>query len=163
MEYKKIKTTYNDESNTFTIKEVLPASININDVGVHDFINTLTITEPSTIIKTSFYDEFTLDYLLSDIINQKAKQAEEELEKIVIKNKKNVIDDFTKSIKKVYFNKPYTVVIWEDNTKTVVKCQKGDTYDKEKGLALAIIKHRFGDISYFNTIFTKWLKEEEDE
>lgn len=157
MEYERIKTTYNDESDNFTFTATLPASINIHDVG-----NILTITEPSTIIKTSFYDEFTLDYLLSDIIDQKAKQAEEELEKIVVKNKKNVIDDFTKSIKKVYFNKPYTVVIWEDNTKTVVKCQKGDTYDKEKGLALAIIKHRFGDISYFNTIFTKWLKEDED-
>ena len=159
MGYERIKTIYNDESPYFNIKAVLPAGISI-----HDFENTLTthITPAPTITNKSFYDESMLDYLLSDIIDQKAKQAEEELEKIVVKNKKNVIDDFTKSIKKVYFNKPYTVVIWEDNTKTVVKCQKGDTYDKEKGLALAIIKHRFGDISYFNTIFTKWLKEDED-
>lgn len=159
MKYEKIRTFYDDTSNNFTVKAVLPADI---DVSKYWTTNITTLPDSTTINNNSFYNESTLDYLLSDIINQKAKQAEEELEKIVIKNKKNIIDDFTKSIKKVYFNKPYTVVIWEDNTKTVVKCQRGDTYDKEKGLALAIIKHWFGDISYFNTIFTKWLEEDED-
>ena len=30
-------------------------------------------------------------------------------------------------VKKVIFNDPVTVVIWDDDTKTIVKCQPGDT------------------------------------
>ena len=33
-------------------------------------------------------------------------------------------------IKKVIFNDPATVVIWDDGTKTVVKCSEGDTYSE---------------------------------
>ena len=47
-------------------------------------------------------------------------------------------------IKNVIFNKPATIVLWEDGTKTVVKCQKGDKYDKEKGLAFCILKKIYG-------------------
>jgi len=42
--------------------------------------------------------------------------------------------------RKVIFNPPATIVIWEDGTKTVVKCMEGDTYDAEKGLALCYMK-----------------------
>ncbi len=42
------------------------------------------------------------------------------------------------SIKNVYFNPPATVVLWDDGTKTIVKCQDGDTYSKETGLALCM-------------------------
>ena len=38
-------------------------------------------------------------------------------------------------IEKVIFNDPATIVIWADGSKTVVKCQEGDVFDKEKGLA----------------------------
>lgn len=47
-------------------------------------------------------------------------------------------------IKKVIFNNPATIVIWADGTKTVVKRQKGDRYDKEKGLAMAFVKRTMG-------------------
>lgn len=59
-------------------------------------------------------------------------------------------------IKKVIFNEPATIVFWEDGTKTVVKCQKGDTFDPEKGLAMAISKKALGNKgNYYNTI-SKW-------
>jgi len=60
-------------------------------------------------------------------------------------------------IKKVIFNDPATIVFWNDGTKTVVKCQEGDTYDKEKGLALCIAKKALGNKGNFNNEFKKWI------
>lgn len=65
------------------------------------------------------------------------------------------------SIKNVYFNPPVTVVLWDDGTKTIVRCQKGDTYSKETGLSLCIAKKAMGNKSNFNDIFKKWIPEEE--
>lgn len=67
-----------------------------------------------------------------------------------------------KSIKDVIINPPAVIVYWEDGTKTVVKCQKGDSFDAEKGLALAIIKYLFGNTGAYNTIFKHWLLIDED-
>ena len=54
---------------------------------------------------------------------------------------KDRLNQFNKnSIKDVIFNNPATIVLWKDGTKTVVKCQKGDTYNPELGLAMCIIK-----------------------
>ena len=33
----------------------------------------------------------------------------------------------------LYTNKNATIVFWNTGEKTVVKCQKGETFDKEKG------------------------------
>lgn len=63
-------------------------------------------------------------------------------------------------IKKVIFNKPATIVFWVDGSKTIVKCQKGDTYSKEVGLAMAIVKKVYGNNGNYNDLFAKWLKEE---
>ena len=62
------------------------------------------------------------------------------------------------AIKRVIFHDPATIVIWGDNTKTVVKCQNGDVFDKEKGLALCIAKKYLGNKSNFNNEFRKWIK-----
>lgn len=59
-------------------------------------------------------------------------------------------------IKNVIFNEPATIVYWADGTKTVVKCQEGDTYDKEKGLAMCFVKKLKSNKSYFNDVFKKW-------
>ena len=61
--------------------------------------------------------------------------------------------------KKVIFNEPATIVLWGDNTKTVVKCSPNDTYDKEKGLALCYMKKLFGNDNRFHKKFTEWIKE----
>ena len=64
-------------------------------------------------------------------------------------------------IKNVYFNNPMTVVIWNDGTKTLVKCQGDDIYNKEVGLALCISKKALGNQSNFNNVFHKWINKEE--
>ena len=62
-------------------------------------------------------------------------------------------------IKRVIFNDPATIVLWEDGTKTVVKKQKDDKkkkFDKEKGLALAIAKKALGNQGNYFETFKKW-------
>ena len=62
-------------------------------------------------------------------------------------------------IKNIYFNNPVTVVMWSDGTKTTVKCQEGDEYSKEVGLALCISKKALGNKPNFNNVFKKWIPE----
>lgn len=60
-------------------------------------------------------------------------------------------------IDRVIFNDPATIIIWKDGTKTVVKCQEGDAFDPEKGMAMAISKRALGDKGNFNDVFKYWL------
>lgn len=68
--------------------------------------------------------------------------------------KKMVVENETQKIKKVIFSDPATIVLWEDGTKTVVKTQKGDQYDPEKGLAMACMRKILDKKDYH-----KWLEE----
>lgn len=60
-------------------------------------------------------------------------------------------------IKKVIVNDPVTVVIWADGTKTVVKCNEGELFDQEKGLAMAFAKKLFGNKGNYYNHFKEWL------
>lgn len=64
----------------------------------------------------------------------------------------------TDSIKQVIFNNPATIVIWLDDSKTVVKC-KNEPYDPEKGLAMCIAKRAMGNSGNYYNIFKKFLPE----
>lgn len=46
---------------------------------------------------------------------------------------------------RVTFSGPATIVFWSDGTKTIVKCTDADTWDWEKGLAMAICKKFLGE------------------
>lgn len=61
---------------------------------------------------------------------------------------------FDYPIVNVVFNPPATIVFWFDGSKTVVKCMDGDTWDPEKGLAMAISKKILGED--FHKVFKKW-------
>ena len=65
-------------------------------------------------------------------------------------------------IKDVIFSGPATIVFWSDDTKTVVKCSENDVYDKEKGLAMAIVKKIIGNNngSYYRKM-KEWIKEDQ--
>ena len=70
------------------------------------------------------------------------------------------------SIKNIDFQPPLTVVIWEDGTKTFVRCAENEMFDPEKGAAMAIAKKALGDnynyiekISYY---VNKWLKKDKN-
>lgn len=65
----------------------------------------------------------------------------EEKELELIKSIKN------SSYPRIITNKPATIILWENGDKTVVKCQKGDKYNKMFGIALATLKYSFGNDS----------------
>ena len=58
-------------------------------------------------------------------------------------------------IEKVIYNPPATIVFWSDDDKTIVKCSKNDTFDPEKGLAMAICKKSCSENNYYKEI-KKW-------
>ena len=107
-----------------------------------------------------FSDDILTELLadnLKDLRNKLTKELEEEL----AREKRKDVNHFIAKIDKVYFGKGTTVIKWKDGTSTKVKCQDGEEFDKEKGVAMCIIKHMFGDIGYYNEIF-KSLNLDED-
>lgn len=63
-------------------------------------------------------------------------------------------------IDRVIFNAPATIVIWLDGTKTIVKCQPGDMYDEQTGLALCFMKKALDNSSRkFNDILHAYIPE----
>jgi hypothetical protein len=61
--------------------------------------------------------------------------------------------------RKVIFNGPATVVMWEDGTKTVVKKTEDDTDDREKAVMFAILKKACGSRGNMNR-YLKSFKED---
>lgn len=66
------------------------------------------------------------------------------------------------SIRKVIFNDPATIVLWSDGTKTVVKCGPEDSFDMEKGLAMAIVKKMAGNDNRFHKVFKQYTKKKKE-
>ena len=80
--------------------------------------------------------------------------------------KKNNIVKFgmcSVSIRKVIFNDPATIVLWSDGTKTVVKCGPEDSFNMEKGLAMAIVKKMAGNDNRFHKVFKQYTKKKKKE
>lgn len=71
--------------------------------------------------------------------------------------KKKIIMQECFGIKKVTFNDPATIILWEDGTKMVVKCRDHDVFDLEKGLAMAIAKKALGNKYNYYDIFSEWI------
>lgn len=134
---------------TFKDVKIIPDSIYIKPVAFSG-----TINDPK------FYSEDMLDFLLGDVIKNKAKEVKQKVADVKEQENRDMIDRFNKVVDKVIFNDPATIIVLKNGEKIVVKCQPGDVYDKEKGLALALVKFAFGNTNYFNTIFKKWLPED---
>lgn len=49
------------------------------------------------------------------------------------------------TIDKVIFNEPATIILWDDGSKTVVKCTDGEEYDPAIGFAMAYVKKLYGN------------------
>lgn len=68
--------------------------------------------------------------------------------------------------KKLIVNGPATVILWDDGTKTVAKCNTDEQFDPEKGVAIAIAKrfisgtklHRMFDDAGFQLIDNSGMK-----
>lgn len=50
-------------------------------------------------------------------------------------------------VKRVIYSNPATIVLWQDGTKSVVKCMDGQPYDEYSGFCSAVVKKVFGSTS----------------
>ena len=108
---------------------------------------------------------WTEERITTDIINDIKKYfyLKDEPKKTAIKKDKNAKNHYIPEIKDVIFNYPETIVLWEDGSKTSVRCSQNDEYSKEVGLALCTMKKAFGNTGDFNDIFRKWIPKENSE
>ena len=58
------------------------------------------------------------------------------------------------TIKKVIYNPPATIILWNDGTKTTSKCEYGDMYSKEMGFMLCVLKKKYGNKTLHNMLNT---------
>lgn len=89
----------------------------------------------------------------------KAHYSEKEIKKMI-----NLEFGWTKSveIKKVIFNGPCTIILWEDGTKTIAKASGEEAFDPEKGVAICFMKKLLGHTET-NKILRKASKDFYDE
>ena len=126
----------------------LPDDIKLDDVCIDDFTHKWmkkTADEFAHKINADWYDAMT--YAAHDTYLTK-----------------KACKDKTHGIKRVIFSDVYTIVIWNDGTKTMVKCED-ENFDKEKGLAMAIAKKFLGtnkNRSNYYDVFKKWIPEEDN-
>lgn len=74
-----------------------------------------------------------------------------------IKEETTMNCDIRSNIKDVIFNYPATIILWKDGTKTIVKARKGETYDPEKGFAMAVCKKMFGNEGNYYKVFKEYV------
>lgn len=67
----------------------------------------------------------------------------------------NDADELSDYIKKVIYNPPATIVLWDDGEKTVVKCHGEDEYDPLKGFLLCVMKKLCGNNGAYNDVIRK--------
>lgn len=103
--------------------------------------------------KYRVYDDEYLSILLKDNVKEHIKKSHELFEKQKREMDKAEINAFIDSIDRIIFNDKTTIVFWKNGDKTIVTCQEGEEFDKEKAVALCIIKYIFGNIGYYNEIF----------
>ena len=109
-----------------------------------------------TINDSKFYSEDMLDFLLGDVIKDKAKEVKQKVADVKEQENRNIIDQFNRAVDKVIFNDPATIIFWDDSTKTVVKATN-EPFDKEKGIAMAIAKKALGNKGNYYNVIRPWL------
>jgi len=132
-------------------------------IGTSNY-NHLTSNEPAVTLKDvteqiaenekkRIYDDEYLSILLKDNVKQHVKEAHEIFEAKKLEAYRAEIDAFIDAIDRIIFNDRTTIMFWKNGDKTIVTCQEGEEFDKEKAVALCIIKYIFGNIGYYNKIF----------
>lgn len=56
------------------------------------------------------------------------------------------------TIKKIIYNPPATIILWNDGTKTTSKCEYGDVYSKEMGFMLCVLKKKYGNKTFHDML-----------
>lgn len=100
------------------------------------------------------------DAIATEDALKKMAEAKEALKKYGGGNFEQIPAHYCPEIERVIFQEPATIVFWKDGSKTVVKVQKGEKYDPEKGLAMAYVKRLLGNCYSYYDVFKKNLPKE---
>ena len=141
----------------FARENGLDTDISSDDLNSNDPITAITIRKPhnSPINPQRYYIRWSEAESLTDAATSIFSDA------MVSVGLTSTSNAYSLDIKDVIFNNPATIVLWSDGTKTVVKCQEGDEYSREVGLALCIAKKALGNKGNFNNVFRKWIRNED--
>lgn len=101
--------------------------------------------------RASIFDRFP--FMDMAATEKKSEQKPRSIEKKEVRNQFILIE-------RVIFNPPATIVLWKDGSKTVVKVHN-EEFDKEKGLAMAILRSEYG--AGIRKLFRKWCADDKDE
>ena len=112
------------------------------------------------LVRTYTFEPINIDVMFS---SRPTTDKKEEAKKPVDSFETKQSTNRRVKIKDVIFSDPATVVFWNDNTKTVVKTRGGEKYDKEKGLAMAIVKKITGNTGNYYDIFKEWCGDGNEE
>lgn len=93
-------------------------------------------------VSSKWWDELKTICALTDIELISKKNSKEAYNKRIFSEIKDII-----------INDPATIILWKDGTKTIVKCQPDDTFDPEKGIAMAILKKLYGNGGFYKDVF----------
>ena len=99
-------------------------------------------------------------YLTHDGMTKKCLTPNDIKREVETKLLYGLVTEPTPKIRNVIFNPPATIILWTDNTKSVVQCQNGEPFDPEKGFALAYLKKLLGNKNEFNKEIHKWVWED---
>ena len=126
-------------------------------------------------VECDFLDGPTIDvrmsaFLDSNLFSYVCPQSLDDVGRYVEKCMNNTLPGYSVAslkptlpeIKNVIFNNPATIVFWADGDKTVVKAQRGDKFDPEKGLTMAIVKKLYGNKGSYCEKIKKWLPKKEE-
>lgn len=61
-------------------------------------------------------------------------------------------------IKKVIYSGPKTIILWADNTKTIVSCGEADSYDYYSGFCAAVVKKLFGSTTHAKKVLGDFIQ-----
>ena len=150
------------------IEKYVPTNDKFEDDKVKEFMHSNVLTYDSS--KLFFPNSNYLQRNICEGFNDRTRdctqdyhQALKTMHQYATKEKENKCNmsklNFVQ-IKNVVFNPPATIVFWADNSKTVVKAEN-ETFDPEKGLAMAIAKKALGNKGNYYETFKKWLPKTE--
>ena len=136
-----VKVKFNGKGKTYhyysKIKLVVGETYNIVADGVTKYTSPVKVTD---ILSDCAYFNCYRTITAAEWINNKPR-PKDGLNKVIFDEEAGV-----------------TVALWCDGTKTIVRCQEGDTFDKEKAVALCYMKKVLGNRGSFNETLKKWTK-----
>ena len=111
----------------------------------------VTISAPKNTWSVNVTPDFVKSFREMEACLEK-EAKEKELREKQAKNKR-----LRGMVKKVILNDPYTIIVWNDGTKTVTKCHKLDTYDPEKGILACMAKKLYENKNLFKEVIQEYV------